>query len=944
MRSSRLVAFAAFATAACAASGVHTGRAGRTHADHADAAPKEAAKGDATTRGFAALNASKYVEAESYFRNATQAPEAARARLGLALTLLETGRPALAEKVAEDTLGATPALALELSRVRAEALRRRGELAAAERVLSSLASDPAARRVRVLLGEILIEQGKRAEAEPVLMTLVEEYNKDEIDPKDGAALALVGRAAYLLGSPGDANDAFNEAERAGAKDAETLLFRAEVFLESYDPGHAEEVLSEVLEAAPQHPEALALMAEVRLASTLDFDAAEKLAKEALSVNPVLGRARFVLGGVALRDMNLTEAEAHVAQGLSHNPRDLDLLSLRAAIRFLADDKEGFERAKADVLSKNARYSRLYQIVGEYAEWEHRYEEIVQMMREALLADEGDAKVRAQLGFNLIRSGEEADGVQSLRRAFRDDPFNVRVFNTLNLYEKEIPKGYENAPRGRFALRYHRDEAKILDRYVPPLLERAWAKMVKSYAFTPKTPVGVELYPSREHFAVRTSGLPQTFIQGVCFGRTLAAMSPRQERFNIGMTLWHELAHVFHIQLSKSHVPRWFTEGLAEYETLIERPEWRREYDADLAAALDKGKIPGVADLNRTFSHAEDMQDMATAYYASTQIVRYIAETWGMPKIRQMLALWGEGKRTPEVIRIALSVSPEEVDRGFRGGIAGRLAMYRGQFDPPSRPVDRKQAEAAASASPNDAGKQAELALAKMSGGDEAGAKAAIDRALSLDAKHGVALWLKSQLAKTGGDKAAAKRGFDALVAAGHDGYAVRLAMADLAEKPEERRAALEAAHRFDPLQAAPLRALIELDAAAKDTKRELASLKKLVVLEENDGEAYRRLLTLLVAEKAYEEARAAGEAGVFVDVESAAMHTLYAEALAQSGAKKEALFELESATYATGDPAELADAHQKLSDALKASGDQRGAKAHAKAAAELREKARTGPI
>jgi tetratricopeptide (TPR) repeat protein len=259
-------------------------------------------------------------------------------------------------------------------------------------------------------------------------------------------------------------------------------------------------------------------------------------------------------------------------------------------------------------------------------------------------------------------------------------------------------------------------------------------------------------------------------------------------------------------------------------------------------------------------------------------------------------------------------------------------------------VDREDAEAAARARPNDAQKQAELALAKMSAGDEGGAKAAIDRALALDAKHGVALWLKAQLAKTSGDKGLARRGFDALIAAGHDGYSVRLAMAEVVEKPDERRAALEAAHRFDPLKADPLRALIELDSAAKDTKRELQSLKKLVLLEENDGDAYRRLLQLLLADKSFEEARALGEAGVFVDVESAAMHTLYAEALAQSGARKEALFELESATYSGGEPGELAEAHQKLADALKASGDQRGAKAHAKTASELRQKARTGPI
>ena len=61
-----------------------------------------------------------------------------------------------------------------------------------------------------------------------------------------------------------------------------------------------------------------------------------------------------------------------------------------------------------------------------------------------------------------------------------------------------------------------------------------------------------------------------------------------------MILWHELAHVFHIQMSKNRVPRWFTEGLAEYETIIVRPEWQREEHLALYHGLREGKVPKVA--------------------------------------------------------------------------------------------------------------------------------------------------------------------------------------------------------------------------------------------------------------------------------------------------------------------------------------------------------------
>lgn len=898
-------------------------------------------KGDPVSRGFADYEASRYREAEAEFR-AAGGPSAARARLGLAKVLLVTGRALMAEQTATDTVGASPAVALELTAVRAEALRRQGKIAEAEAVLESAAGDPEARRVRLLLGGVLLEQGRLHDAEPVLMTLVAEYNKGDV--KDGAILSLVGRAASLLGSPQDANEAFNEAERAGASDAETLLFRAEVFLESYDPGHAEEVVSEILAKAPHQPEALARMAEVKLASNLDFDEAEKLAKQALVQDPSLGTAELVLGGVALRDMNFSDAEAHVNAGLASNPRDLDLLSLRAAIRFLADDAPGFERAKADVLSKNPRYSRLYQIVGEYAEWEHRYEAIVTMMREALLADPDDAKVRAQLGFNLIRSGEEAAGVAALSRAFKDDPFNVRVFNTLNLYEKDIPKSYETVTSGQFNIRYDREERVILERYVPAMLERAWSKLEKKYGFSPKIPVGIELYPSREHFAIRTSGLPQTFIQGVCFGRTLAAVSPKNEHFNIGMTLWHELSHVFHIQLSKNHVPRWFTEGLAEYETLVERPEWRREYDADLYDALEHGKLHSLLDMNRAFTHAEDMQDMATAYYASTQVVEFIVEKYGMKKVSEMLALWGEGKRTEDVIRGALGVSADDVDAGFRAQLRVRLVRFKGQFFPPSRAGDIPAEEARVREAPSVAERHALLALALLGVGNEQRAKAELERALALDPKQGTALWLKVQVAKTSGDRAATKRALEALLAAGHDGYTVRMAVADVVATPAERRAALEAAHGFDPAQASPLRSLAEMARATHDAEAELSALRALAPIEENDTDSYRRLLSLLNARKAFDEARTVGEAAIYVDIEGAETHRLYAEALLGSSRKIEAEVELESAIRAGGTSAELSLSHAALAALLAERGEKKGAAEHAKIAGELAKLARTGPI
>ena len=463
-----------------------------------------------------ALAESRYSDAEAAFRALLEqgdAPSRGSARRGLARSLSQMGRA----KEAVTLLRADPAGDLETTTLLAEISIAIGDSTAALPLLEGLKEQPEARRARLLLGQLLIDRGRRAEAEPILMTLITDYNEDRIGTDDGAGLALVGRAAHLLRSPHDANDAFNAAERATPGAEEVLLWRGELFLEKHDPGHAEEVLNELLQRAPHQPLALVWLAHVKLEQALDFEAARALAQNALAVHPGLPQAYFVLAGLALRDLDFEAALRLIEQGLAGDREDLELLSLRAAVGFLSENTALFESARREVFQRNSSYSHFYSIVGEYAEWEHRYERIVELMREAVGIDDEDAEAHAALGLNLIRAGQESAGVQSLRRAIAKDPFNVRVFNTLNLYEQIIPSDYVTKSRGRFTIRYPKAEADILDRYVPGLLERAFHKFVTAYRFTPSEPIGIELYAQREHFVVRTSGLPLTGILGVCLG-------------------------------------------------------------------------------------------------------------------------------------------------------------------------------------------------------------------------------------------------------------------------------------------------------------------------------------------------------------------------------------------------------------------------------------------
>ena len=216
--------------------------------------------------------------------------DAALADLLRAEIELRTGKYAEAEKsaarAAKDKAQRPAAVAL-----RAEALAARGKLADAIAALRDVESDPEARRARLLLGEYLIQSGKRADARAPLMTLIQDYNSDVIKSTGAAGLTMVGRAAHLLRSARDANDAYGEAEKAGGKTSvETLLGRAELFLEKYNPGGAGTVVKEAEALAPNDPRVRVMKARVMLENAMDFDGADSELRRALEVNPALPSA------------------------------------------------------------------------------------------------------------------------------------------------------------------------------------------------------------------------------------------------------------------------------------------------------------------------------------------------------------------------------------------------------------------------------------------------------------------------------------------------------------------------------------------------------------------------------------------------------------------------------------------------------------------------------
>jgi tetratricopeptide (TPR) repeat protein len=385
-------------------------------------------------------------------------------------------------------------------------------------------------------------------------------------------------------------------------------------------------------------------------------------------------------------------------------------------------------------------------------------------------------------------------------------------------------------------------------------------------------------------------------------------------------------------MSKNHVPRWFTEGLSEYETIVRRPEWHRTLDPELYSALSRNLLPGAVDMNKAFTHESEL-DVTTAYYAASQMIIYTADTYGFAKIVQALKLWGQGVRTVDVIPRAFGVSPADYDAGYKAWEMARLVRYRTQYEFDLRPKDVDEAQADVKASPQSARAHVVLALSLARAEKLEEAQKELAAALKLDPNDKNAHYLAYKLASSNDDAAGASAHLAAIRKAGGDGYTIEMAFAELAEGSKKRkgdtaamRAALEAAHKWDPTQSEPLGMLYKLDKAEHKDGEALDALRAMAPLEPHDPQIWRALLGKLVAAKAWDEAKRVGEGAMFVDVETASTHVAYARALSATGDHAKAIFELGSALLCENKPPDEATAHALLAREYLATGDKARAK------------------
>jgi tetratricopeptide (TPR) repeat protein len=285
--------------------------------------------------------------------------------------------------------------------------------------------------------------------------------------------------------------------------------------------------------------------------------------------------------------------------------------------------------------------------------------------------------------------------------------------------------------------------------------------------------------------------------------------------------------------------------------------------------------------------------MMNAYYASSQIVKYIAETHGFDDLVAMLREWGAGRRTPDVIQRALGIGIDELDRNFRSHTLQRLSARANDFAVDfARYRDLRALGEAAQANPNDADAQAALAAGMMVSGQIDQARQAASQAISRQSGHPVARYVLAMLAMMQGEGAEAEEHLRAILAGGKDGYDIRVMLARAAAAREDQagtRQELEAATRIDPERGDAWHGLLAVADRANDEALRARALERIAMIDQHDRGAWVAWIRLLAEQRKWQELAAAAESALFVSPYSTDVHRLLGEARLELGQGEPAL-------------------------------------------------------
>ena len=756
------------------------------------------------------LQAGEYGEAIERLKRALGDPPAPDAALGLAELLRTVGRLGESERVIEDALAATPGHP-RLLLLRGRLLLETGRLAEALETLrdaEAAGTGGDALLARMHAGEVLLRTGEREEALGLFDSFIDVYNRSaSLDARGLVAIAQAVRRLETTDSAllRDALRAFDEALALDPDNLEAHLGIGSLFVRTYQIVDAQEAFREVLTRRSRDPRALLGVAE---ALQVEGSArAGELVDQALEVNPNLVAARVLRARIRFAAEDLEGAEEDLEAALEVDPTSSAARAVLAAMHFAGGRQAEFDAVTANVLALNPHDAGYFVTVAELAATRRYYAEAAAFAARGVGVDSLAWSAYGTQGLNQLRVGEMAGGRENLETAFGGDPYNLWFKNTLDLLD--VMDGFETAGSERIQVFVDPEDGQALALYLLEVSERAYETLSERYGHWPRTPLRVEAFRRSADFSVRTVGLAGLGALGVAFGRVVAMDSPSARGpggYHWASTLWHEMAHVVHLEMTGHRVPRWLSEGLAVHEERLAGPGWGSRPGLPFLASYLDGRFRPPSELSQSFVRPRFPEEIGFAYVLGSLVSEWVESEWGFAGIRGMLTGYGEGLSHREVLEREFGLGPGAFDAAFDEWVRER---YPGGFAAADAARELREIEAEVrgdpewleervAARPEDV--ESRLALARIRIGEERTEEAeellreARARFPENPDPRGPSRLLGGLLAERG-DTAGAIEALEAHLAVAADDYGAHLELAELREAGGDRAGTARALER-----------------------------------------------------------------------------------------------------------------------------------------------------
>jgi len=487
-------------------------------------------------------------------------------------------------------------------------------------------------------------------------------------------------AAWALGDTQRANTLFREAANANERSSQPRVRWGRLFLHTHQHADALTLFQEALERSQADVYAKLGMAHV-LAEQFEGEARtlvdEVLAQDDTLLDAHLLRARMDLEEGQLENVAKTLDRAQqLAEKQKHPP--LEIYTLRAVLDQLQKG-EGRTTWIDRALAYNPRYGAIFEQLAHFEVMRRRYRQATVLLRRAVEVQPDLWSAHAELGSNLLREGDFTQARTHLTTAYSGDPYSATTVNTLRLLDRvddfEVTSTQlalasasgSGSQQAEVRLRLSKKEADALRPYVQDLASDSIATFSRRYGFEPREPITLELYPEHDDFAVRVAALPGIGLLGVTFGYLVAMDSPSGRstgEFHWGSTLWHEMAHVFTLEVTDHRVPRWLSEGISVFEEWRTGPTPGVVVTPETIAALSANRLLPIADLDSGFIRPKYPNQVQVSYMQAGLVCLFIEQRWGFDKLVELLKQFTQETTTQQAVEATFKLPSADFDKQF----------------------------------------------------------------------------------------------------------------------------------------------------------------------------------------------------------------------------------------------------------------------------------------